>query len=33
MKKQNKLRKGVVKAVGKIKTRGYVSEKEKAHTT
>jgi len=33
MKKQNKLRKGVVKAVDKIKTPGYVSGKEKTRTT
>ena len=33
MKKQNNLRKGVSSAVGKIKTPGYVSEKEKTRTT
>jgi len=33
MKKQNKLRKGVSSAVDKIKTPGYVSEKEKTRIT
>jgi len=33
MKRQNRLRKGVASAVDKIKTLGYVSEKEKARTT